>query len=277
MVAAETSIVRDGRHHASARARCGVRDACPEKKFWPVPNGVSTSLTVNFGFRKARKRSRGRKARFLESRSRGGGRRDGARGDASVHGHDRVHPFRGPAHRVRWTCRTPRRRARSADAPRRKDIAISPRNVSARRSARAPRREARGSPPPRADAAAKRRRCGRRRSTTTTAESQSCAKSTSSASKARFENVLVALTEGTRRVLQVKRGFRFRFSFFSFFVFPRNPLTRLRRRPSIAQAAGNRASSRRTTATPRRNCPGTRPCSSARRARAPRMATAGSA
>ena len=89
------------------------------------------------------------------------------------------------------------------------------------------RREARGSPPPRADAAAK-------PPSVWPPEKYDDDCRVPKLREEYFEHdqgegtrsVLVALTEGTRRVLQVKRGFRFRFSFFSFFVFPRNPLTR---------------------------------------------------
>jgi hypothetical protein len=147
------------------------------------------------------------------------------------------------------------------------------------------RREARGSPPPRADAAAK-------PPSVWPPEKYDDDCRVPKLREEYFEHdqgegtrrsVLLALTEGTRRVLKVKgvaRGFLFSFSCFVFRVSPK-PSDPFRRRPSIAQATGNRASSRRTTATPaNRNCPGTRPwrkCTWVAFSRAPRTATAGRA
>ena len=63
MVAAETSIVRDGRHHASARQHVvAFATRVPRKSFGRCRMACRRPLTVNFGFREARKRTRGESA-----------------------------------------------------------------------------------------------------------------------------------------------------------------------------------------------------------------------
>ena len=139
LVAAETSIARDGRHHASARQHVvAFATRVPRKGPARGCRNGRGELNGHLAFGKSRKkrtRGEGKHASLRVGRA-GLARGDEARGDASVRDHDRVHPFRGPApgsggHVVR------RGDARGeAAAPRRKDIQ-SHRETSPRGDSRA--------------------------------------------------------------------------------------------------------------------------------------------
>lgn len=205
----------------------------------------------------------------------------GARGDASVHGHDRVHPFRGPAPGSGGPVVRRGGARGEADAPRRKDIQ-SHRETSPRGDSRA---ETKGGARVASPAS---RRGGEAAVGVAAGEVRRRLPSPKAAGRVlrarprrRYEKRPCRVDRGNPARLAGEAWFSF--SFFVFFVFRVSPKPSdpFRRRPSIAQATGNRASSRRTTATPgNRNCPGTRPwrkCTWVAFSRAPRMATAGRA
>ena len=158
MVAAETSIVRDGRHHASARQHVvAFATRVPRKVLagaeWRVD--VLNGQFSQFGFRKARKRTRGRKSRVPQSRSRGGVRRDEVRAvtrafTAMIASIPSVDPHRGPVD-LSYAAEA---REEKPMLPGGKISNLTAKRLRAEIRARK-RREARGLPPTKADATAK--------------------------------------------------------------------------------------------------------------------------